>query len=528
MKRLGMWVAAGALILGSALPALAQPPPGPTVSFGGEMRVFGFVFDNMRDFTDTTPGAAPDANCGRCKDSDSFYFMRWRLRTTVESADKKARAVWHVEVGDIVFGNGGGASGNEFGTAGSGQTAPGASTTSASARVGNGSGGGLGNDGINVETKNAYLQFEVPFLPIATLTAGLQGVGFLSMPAGDFFSDDAAAIRLDLKFDPVDIQFYAAKLNENSLANPDDNDMYTVRAGLNLTKDIRFTVEGMVIDEHCFARKNVTGAPGVAAGPVVGGPAITTAPATTATGGCVKADLGDSFWIGATASVGVAGMKLSGMAVYGERALFSATNQANIKEKGFGFMGTAQVPVGPLAVWGHGWWMRGDENRIVGGGDGLCGACNPSSTKNIAVGQDWAVNSNTTRLNKNSDKLPLPAANDSYNSAPYVGEWLTGLGIWGGPTGMNANAIGADETGTWGVGGSVLFSLLPNFTVGGGVAYVEPETGTATFGDRIIEVDAGAAYKVNANQSIDLLAGYLFPDKGDDAWGVGVRTRFAF
>ena len=51
---------------------------------------------------------------GANRDSNSFYFQRWRLFTNVESADKKAKAVWGLEVGDITWGTGGGASGGEY------------------------------------------------------------------------------------------------------------------------------------------------------------------------------------------------------------------------------------------------------------------------------------------------------------------------------------------------------------------------------------------------------------------------------
>ena len=37
------------------------------------------------------------------------FFQHFRLYTTIESADKKARAYWALEVGDITWGNGGGA-----------------------------------------------------------------------------------------------------------------------------------------------------------------------------------------------------------------------------------------------------------------------------------------------------------------------------------------------------------------------------------------------------------------------------------
>jgi hypothetical protein len=131
MKRAVMRLAVGVLILGSALSAMAQAP---TVSFGGQMRVYGYSFNNITDFKDT----AADGKGGQAnKDSSSAYFQRFRLSTTIESADKKAKAFWTLEIGDITWGNGGGASGGEYnvGNASAGQTAPGATATSGGHRV---------------------------------------------------------------------------------------------------------------------------------------------------------------------------------------------------------------------------------------------------------------------------------------------------------------------------------------------------------------------------------------------------------
>ena len=102
MKRALALLVGGVLILGSALAAHAQAP---TVSFGGQMRVYGFATNNITDFRDSdgTP---------LFRDSNSFYFQRFRLMTTVESADKKAKAYWSLEIGDITWGSGGGANAN--------------------------------------------------------------------------------------------------------------------------------------------------------------------------------------------------------------------------------------------------------------------------------------------------------------------------------------------------------------------------------------------------------------------------------
>ena len=68
MKRALALLVGGVLVLGSALAAHAQAP---TVSFGGQMRVYGFAFDNITDFQNSEAGAN--------RDSQSFYFQRWRL-----------------------------------------------------------------------------------------------------------------------------------------------------------------------------------------------------------------------------------------------------------------------------------------------------------------------------------------------------------------------------------------------------------------------------------------------------------------
>jgi hypothetical protein len=69
MKRALALLVGGVLIVGSALAAHAQAP---TVSFGGQMRVYGFAFDNVTDFKNSENGLN--------RDSNSFYFQRCRER----------------------------------------------------------------------------------------------------------------------------------------------------------------------------------------------------------------------------------------------------------------------------------------------------------------------------------------------------------------------------------------------------------------------------------------------------------------
>jgi hypothetical protein len=496
MKRMALLVAVGALVLGAAWPAMAQAPAF-TVTFGGQFRAAGIAFNNIADFTDTDTAACTQAGLS-CKDSDSFMHERFRLFTTVESADKKARVYWALEIGDLAFGAGGGASGAEYG-----------GTTT---RVGNGSGGGLGNDGVNVETKNLYLWFEIPGVPGLSALIGMHNIVWLNQPVGAFLDDDAMGIQLNWKSDFMDVQLWMAKADENNRQDADDNDLYAARFGINVTPDIRITVEGLGLNSQCFARRSV----------VLGGT-------------CVSSDPFDTFWVGTTVGAKVGTINLDGTFVYGQRQLYSALLDRNVEEKGWGVNFTARVPIGPVSTWFNAWYTTGDERRPVGT-PRATGA--PSSALN--VGQDFSTVSNTTRLNQDSDKLPVPIAGASWLGAPFIGELLnhsrtTGNISFGQP-------LYNDWSGTWGVGGSAIYAILPSLSVGGGVAFVAPsETNNSVaacnsiFCDWAFEIDGGVLWTVNPQLSMQLVGSYILPDGGglfntggDDAWGVVWRTLFAF
>jgi hypothetical protein len=486
MKRAWIGAMAGALLVGVALPAEAQQPPAAppafTVTFSGELRVAGIVYDNLRDFTDT------DGNL--FKDSDSFLHERFRLFTTIQSADKKAKVVWGLEIGDLAFGAGGGAAGSPV-TGGVGSVGDfGGSTT----RVGPGSGAEIGNDGVNVETKHLYVQFDIPGVPTANLLLGLHNLVLLSGPGGAWFDDDGAGAQFNWRADPLDLQAWYAKASENSRQDPDDNDLYALRFGVTPVKDIRFTVEGLMANMQCFTR--------------------TAAPASA----CVDADFGDTFWVGGTFAGKFGDIQVDFQGVYGERALFSATNQNNIKESGYGVQGTVRVPFGPIQTWFHGWYTSGDENRIVGSA--------ASRERAPGPGQDFSTIPNSTRLNADSDKLPMITNGASWLSVPFVAEELTGSRTTGNIS--KGQPLYDDPSGTYGVGGSAIYALTPAVSLGAGVGYVAATEDNGVFGDFAFEVDGGILYTYNANLSFQGVAGYIIPDSGDDAWSLIWRARFAF
>ena len=498
MKRALALLVGGVLILGSALAAHAQAP---TVSFGGQMRVYGFAFDNITDFKNSEGGLS--------RDSNSFYFQRWRLFTNVESADKKAKVVWGLEVGDMTWGNGGGASGGEYrGCPGqlSGPTPtvtvpppagspPGTPPTVATVtippiggnnRVGNGSGACLGADGINVETKHAYLWVDTgQWLPGSSVTLGVQSIVFMTGPLGGYFDDDGAAIKVNMKFDPVDVELYTAKLGEGLRPNADDSDMYVGRVGMNITKDMRATFEAMLVDEKSLAGAN----------------------------------LGDNLWIGATFGIKIGDIQLDAAGVYGMRAIARAATAGPgdpFKEEGFGAFVTARVPVGPLSVFGVAWYTTGDD--IVG----------PAGCVGAGTNAGCLAQGGARTLTQDSDKLPIPESGAGWfgGGGPYIAEWLFGNSSIGAPSIGQVHY--ADPTGTYGIGASVTYALTPAVSVGGGAAYVIVTEADGPYGDTLFEIDAGATYRFNPNLVFNLFGGFMIPESGDEAWAVAFRTQYSF
>jgi len=525
MKRFGLAIVAGAMLVALALPAQAQEkkplavqgldeqqnqrldtlltPPAFTMRFSGELRTNGIYWNNLNDFQ--------DSKSGLFRDSDSEYLSRFRLVTIIESADKTARVTWALEIGEMDWGRGGGSSGGEFGCAAQNQGVPtgnqpvrdstgapvlGANglpivavlpTLGGATRVGRSSGGCLGNDGVNVETKWLNLWFQVPGAEGLSATLGAQSISFLDTGFGTFFGDDGWAIKLNWKIAPVDIEAYTVKVAEFNASDADDVNMFALRAGFNATPDIRITGEFMVIDTQ-----NVPGQ-----------------------------SIGDNFFGGLTVAAKIADISLDGTFVYGQRLLLcrALAPCTTATESGWGIFVSARIPVGPVNITPIAWYTTGDSTQGPAGFTG---------NKSAAAQEPGTSNG---RLTKDSDKLPMIADEDSYVGQDYVASWLFGDGnTLGGPSGHNTSYSGsvADMTGTYGIGAQAEYALTPNFSIGGGAAFVLATDAAGPYGDNVIELDAGAKYRVNANLSFQGLVGYLFPDKGDAAWGLGWRARFVF
>ncbi len=81
-------------------------------------------------------------------------------------------------------------------------------------------GGDVGSDAVNLEMKNAYIDFLIPQTPVRA-TVGVQGIALMK---GWIVDDDFSAAVLSTKYDPVDIKLgYIAARNEDVSSYPSDN-----------------------------------------------------------------------------------------------------------------------------------------------------------------------------------------------------------------------------------------------------------------------------------------------------------------
>ncbi len=123
---------------------------------------------------------------GPTDESDSVWTVRQRMRNQfIFTLNEHLKGVWHQEIGYLEWGQNTPTEGAGF------------------SRVGRGSGGGFGADGVNVETKELYMQFDVPFTDLRT-KMGIFGVDH-RIGNSAFFGTDMGAVRVEGPlFGPID------------------------------------------------------------------------------------------------------------------------------------------------------------------------------------------------------------------------------------------------------------------------------------------------------------------------------------
>jgi len=146
-------------------------------------------------------------------------FVEQRFRVKWEFGNENVKAVWYLE------------SDNYWGDS-AGSAAPGAATRN--------SGGALGADKVQTETKNVYVWFKVPDTSV-DVTVGLQNQS--DDYAGIIYgAADMAGIFVNGQFEPVKYKIGWAKLYENNTANSDDMTLYYSSVKFAPAKDVKLGV----------------------------------------------------------------------------------------------------------------------------------------------------------------------------------------------------------------------------------------------------------------------------------------------
>ncbi|MFV0421464.1 outer membrane homotrimeric porin [Oleidesulfovibrio sp.] len=162
MKRIATLLLAAAFVFGSIAGASAA-----------EFKTTG-QFDFAFEWTDNTNFKETDDD----DDSEDDFSAQQRVRIqTVITASENVSGTLFFEIGNIAWGQGD--------------------------SVGRGAGGALGTDGVNIETRRAYIDFTVPSTDLQ-IRMGLQGLALPSAVGGNpVFDDDVAAIVASYAFNDM-------------------------------------------------------------------------------------------------------------------------------------------------------------------------------------------------------------------------------------------------------------------------------------------------------------------------------------
>ncbi len=214
-------IASWLLLWAYVLPAWSQTisvlPKEDVLLVGGDFRLRS-VYSNIAGANEAGGGESggfPNAD----DDTKSFLDTRLRLYWDFRPNDL-LRIHYRMEIGDIVFG-GSVDDGSDLG----GNLLP---------AIGPGSGGGVGADGINVETKNLFLEFQLPVIEGLRFKGGIFGYG----DRFDFniLADDFAGIQLLYERGDIAAHIAYFKFFEgDTRRNADDSDWYAIDGQLRLS-----------------------------------------------------------------------------------------------------------------------------------------------------------------------------------------------------------------------------------------------------------------------------------------------------
>ena len=185
---------------------------------GGDIRLRS-IFSNIEG---STPEGGGESGGLPVEDGATKSFLDTRLRLYWDFRPASfLRVHYRMEIGDVRFGGG-----VEDGSDTSGNLLP---------VIGPGSGGGVGADGVNVETKNIFLEFDIPAIRGLRFRGGIFGYGDrydFNILADDFAGLELLYERGDVAAHFVYLKFFEGDTRENA----DDSDWFGIDGELRVSR----------------------------------------------------------------------------------------------------------------------------------------------------------------------------------------------------------------------------------------------------------------------------------------------------
>ena len=443
MRKFLWMVAVGALVLAVAAPAMALDFKFSSANRFRIMSVDGIGAETTT--VTTSPFAKSTTNQRNQGDA------RFRPYFIVSDDNNNVQSHLRLEIGDVVFGD------------------------TSVASPGGSSGGKVGADGVNVETKSAFIDIALPFGIPARLRGGIQPY---FLPKGLLVDDDGSGIRLYGEVKPFKYDFWWLAANERQNAG---------------TQTVGSLTVGPANDDIDFyaARIDMPVAP--ALNPYVYGVFRHGTSVTTNQG----SDSSEGGWFGA-GSVGAFGIvKYDVDFVIGSDGPYFA--DAVDERRGWVLDGGVEAPVGPAALGLRAMYATGDKDTTV--------------TKS----EDFPAL-------RRGDGSTMSSYTVSGNSQLFWDSAGSGL-FQGGYTGTPAN--------TWTLGGYVSYNpvkalnlKLDYFYIGAPKKATNFFTGKSRIAQEIALV---ATYQLWTGTKAVAIAGWLIPPgTGGDTAGTELKTAQAF
>lgn len=214
------------LLLGVLTPqtwaqGLAVFPKEEILLVGGDFRIRS-IYSNIAA-SDRLGGGESGGFPTQDGDTKSFFDTRLRLYWDFRPSEL-LRVHYRMEIGDVRFGGG-----VDNGSDVSGNLVP---------VIGPGSGGGVGADGVNVETKNVFLEFAIPAIQGLSFRGGIMGYGDrydFNILADDFAGFQLLYKRGDIAAHIVYLKFFEGATRDNA----DDSHWFGLDGELQINANTR-------------------------------------------------------------------------------------------------------------------------------------------------------------------------------------------------------------------------------------------------------------------------------------------------